>query len=273
MAKTTVTSTSEKSTSSTKSQETGKSTSLTRGVLDEKLLETIMSGLTAQMTQEEIRKFAQSLLMPQAEAEREAARQAHETTKLAKGQEMENLAAELERAISEQNGAYRRSMADVETAAIRRGMGRSSYTLDRLAQQGDALAQAVKALTEENERRSDQIQRQITQSAQQSAQTQARIDRDYETRLAAKIEELTQEQSKQRDRDYLTAISAAMGRETVGTSETTGESRTDTSSQKTTVTTSSGKSSGGSSGKASGETGKTTAQKKGDFEVDIFKKK
>ena len=63
----------------------------------------------------------------------------------------------------------------METAALNRGMGRSSYTMQTLANQGDALAKAVQQLTEDSGRRSQQIQNQITQAAQQNSRTQGRL--------------------------------------------------------------------------------------------------
>lgn len=238
MAKSTSTST---STGSTTSQST------TKNVLDEELLAKILGGLSGQMTQEEIESFAQSLLLPELNAGLEAAQQEYETTKLAKEQEIENLAREFAKSIEEQNTAYRQSMANVETAALSRGMGRSSYTLESLANQGNALAKAVLELTDEQTRQSEQIQQQITQAAQQNAQTQGRLNTDYATQLAAKIQELTQQQRQEANSNYLTAISSAMGQQTTGSSQT----------QETSTTTSqtvSGSGSGGtSSTKSSGD--------------------
>lgn len=241
-----ITKTSSKSSSTSQTHETGRHESTTKNVLDQALLETILGGLTGTMTQEEISAFAENLLRPQLNAGIEASRQQHEATKLSKEQEIENLAVELAKGIEQQNRAYRQSMADVEMAAIARGMGRSSYTLQSLANQGDALAQAVMQLTDENARRSQQIQQQISQSAQQAAQTQGRLNTDYAAQLAGKIQELTQQQNQAYNSNYLTAISASMGQQTAGTSESTGTSQTTSSSSSTTT---SGKT--GSSGSSS----------------------
>lgn len=237
-----------KSSSTTKTQEQGRQESTTKNVLDEELLSTILGGLTGQMTQEEITAFAENLLRPQLNAGIEAAQQNYETTKLSKEQEIENLAAELAKGIEQQNRAYRQSMADVETAALARGMGRSSYTLQSLANQGDALAQAVMQLTDENTRQSAQIQQQITQAAQQNAQTQGRLNTDYAAQLAAKVQELTTQQRQEYNSNYLTAISASMGQKTTGTSETTGLSQTDGKSTTTSTSGNRGSSGGGSVG-------------------------
>ena len=130
----------------------------------------------------------------------------------------------------------------METAALNRGMGRSSYTMQTLANQGDALAKAVQQLTEDSGRRSQQIQNQITQAAQQNSRTQGRLNSDYASQLAAKVQELKESQRKEWNSNYLTAISAAMGQQTTGsqqtsgTTDTTGEQHTEGSSHSTSVT-------------------------------------
>ena len=153
----------------------------------------------------------------------------------------------------------------METAALSRGMGRSSYTLQTLANQGDALAKAVRELTDENARQSGQIQDQITQAAQQNSQTQGRLTTDFASQLASKVQELKENQRKEWNSNYLTAISSAMGQQTTGsqqttgTTDTTGSQRTEENSSTTTVSHSgsSGSGSGGSSAKKT-TTGATT---------------
>ena len=242
----TETDTSSKSDSKSKehsqSQSRSDSQSTTKKLLDSDLMNQILGALVRNMTDEEINQFAENLLRPQLNAALEESRQNYETTKLSKEQELENLAASLTRAIDEQNTAYRKSAANVETAAISRGMGRSSYTLQTLANQGDALAKAVRQLTDENTRQSGQIQQQITQAAQQNSQTQGRLNTDFASQLAAKVQELKENQRKEWNSNYLTAISAAMGQQTTGsqqtrgTTDTTSEQHTEGSSHSTSVT-------------------------------------
>ena len=242
----TETDTSSKSDSKSKehsqSQSRSDSQSTTKKLLDSDLMNQILGGLARNMTDEEINRFAENLLRPQLNAALEESRQNYETTKLSKEQELENLAASLTRAIDEQNTAYRKSAANVETAALSRGMGRSSYTLQTLANQGDALAKAVQQLTDENTRQSGQIQQQVTQAAQQNSQTQGRLNTDFASQLAAKVQELKESQRKEWNSNYLTAISAAMGQQTTGrqqtsgTTDTTGEQHTEGSSHSTSVT-------------------------------------
>lgn len=242
----TETDTSSKSDSKSKehsqSQSRSDSQSTTKKLLDSDLMNQILGGLVRNMTDEEINQFAENLLRPQLNAALEESQQNYETTKLSKEQELENLAASLTRAIDEQNTAYRKSAANVETAALSRGMGRSSYTLQTLANQGDALAKAVRQLTDENTRQSGQIQQQITQAAQQNSQTQGRLNTDFASQLAAKVQELKENQRKEWNSNYLTAISAAMGQQTTGsqqtsgTTDTTGEQHTEGSSHSTSVT-------------------------------------
>lgn len=242
----TETDTSSKSDSKSKehseSQSKSESLSTTKKLLDSDLMNQILGGLMKNMTDEELTQFADNLLRPQINAALEESRQNYETTKLSKEQELENLAASLTRAIDEQNTAYRKSAANVETAALSRGMGRSSYTLQTLANQGDALAKAVRQLTDESTRQSGQIQKQITQAAQQNSQTQGRLNTDFASQLAAKVQELKENQRKEWNSNYLTAVSAAMGQQTAGTqqtsgtTDTTGEQHTEGSSHSTSVT-------------------------------------
>ena len=209
-------------------ESTGSSTSNTqqsttsKKVLDSDLLAAILGGLTPNMTDAEIAAYAENLLRPQLNAGIEAAQQQFETTQLAKQQEIDNLAATLARNIAEQEGAYAKNMANVENAALARGMGRSSYTLQTLAQQGKNYANAVQLLSEENARQQNYAQQQITQAAQQNAQTQGRLNTDYAAQLAAKVQELKMNQKAAYDQNYMTAVSTAMGSQSDMTSNTAG---------------------------------------------------
>lgn len=257
MAKRTTTETFQSSTTNSRehsqSQSQSQSQSTTKKLLDSELMNQILGGLAGNMTDKEIAAFAENLLRPQLNAGIEASRQNFETTKLSKEQEIANLAANLTRAIDEQNSAYRQSKANVETAALNRGMGRSSYTLQTLANQGDALAKAVRELTDENARKTGQIQDQITQAAKQNSQTQGRLNTDFASQLAAKVQELKDTQRREYNSNYLTAISAAMGQQTTGTQQTIGTTdttgTTDTASHTTSTTGSGSSGSGGSSRK------------------------
>ena len=241
--------------SKTQSQAKSQSQSTTKKVLDEKLRDQILAGLRGYMTDEEIDAYARNLLEPQHSAQMEAAQQDYDTKKLMREQEIEDLAAALKRDVEQQEKAYRQSAAGVETAALARGMGRSSYTLDRLAQQGTLLAEAVERLTGESERKRGQIQAQITQAGEQRAKTQGRLQTDYAKTLAAKVQELRESQRKQYNADYLSAVNASMGSQTTGESSTKGSSTTNTKGfsethgESTTVTTSGG--GGGGSRKSS----------------------
>ena len=238
--------------SNTQSQSQSQSVSESKKVLDEALRDKILAGLMGYMTDEEIAAYAENLLRPQLSAGLESSQQAYETTELSKRQEIENLAAALAKSIEEQENAYGKSMANVQTAALARGMGRSSYTLQSLANQGDALAKAVADLTTETQRQQGQIQKQITQAAQQNAQTQGRLNTDYAASLAAKVQELRQQQRQEYNQNYLTAISGSMGSITTGQEQSTGSSVTNSETigrTESTSTTSTSK--GGGSGKYS----------------------
>ena len=189
MATSTSSTTSRSETNTTsKSQSSTQSQSSTKKVLDQALVEQILGGLMGYMTDEEISAYAENLLKPVLNAELEAAEQNYATTELAKQQEIDNLAASLDRSIEEQENAYAKSRASLETAALARGMGRSSYTLSTLANADSALAKAIENLTGDTARQQAQIQQQITQAAQQKAQTTGRLNTDYASQLAAKMQ-------------------------------------------------------------------------------------
>ena len=213
--------------SASQSESNTKQETESRRFLDGELLSQILAGLAPNMTDDEISAFAENLLRPVLNAGLESAQQSYEATKLGKEQEIENLAATLSRSIAEQQNAYRQSAANVETAALSRGMGRSSYTMQTLANQGSALAKAVQQLTEENARAQSQAQQQITLAAQQNAQTQGRLNTDYATQLAAKIQELRESQRNAYNQNYLTAVSESLGNRSTMDSTTKG---TDTGS-------------------------------------------
>lgn len=214
--------------SESKSESQSQSQSTTQKVLDEKLRDQILSGLMGYMTDEEIDAYAENLLRPQRNAQLEAAQQQYETARLQGEQEIEDLAAQLSRSIDEQRRSYARSAADVQTAALARGMGRSSYMLDTLANEGDRMARAVRELTQENERSSEQIRARMAQAAQQNAQTIGRVNTDYAAQLAAKVQELRESQRRAYNQNYLTVVSGSMGSSTSGQSTTKGTSVSDT---------------------------------------------
>ena len=160
------------STSKSESQ----SQSATRKVLDEALRDRILSGLMGTMTDEEI----------------------------------ESRAAELARSITEQKRSYAQSAADVQTAALSRGMGRSSYTLEALANTGDRFSRAVKELTDASEQKTAQARARMALAAQQNAAPQGRLNEDYARELAAKVQELKESQRKEYNQNYLAAVSGSM---------------------------------------------------------------
>lgn len=253
--------------SSETSTSTTNQASETQRQLNAELLSQILAGLTGQMTDEEINTFAENLLRPQLNAELEGAQQTYETTRLSKEQEIANLATELQRSIDEQNRAYRQSMADVDSAALARGMGRSSYTMQTLANQGTALAEAVRQLTDESARQSAQLQSQITQAAQQNAQTQARLNADYAANLAAKVQELRQTQKQEYNQNYMTAVSEALGSKTTNDSTTTGSGSSSTVAGKASAPVVPGSSSGSSGGGTKKKTTTTTTTLPDDVDV------
>ena len=188
-----------------------------KNVLDAALRDAILGGFAANMTDDEIQKYAEALLAPQRNAALEAAQQGYDATKLGYEQEMQNLAVQLADAIGKQQQQYAQNIAGLETSALARGMGRSSYLLNTEAALGQALAETIKNLSNENTRQTAQIQNKLTLAAQQNAQTQGRVNTDYATQLAAKVQELKQTQRNEFNQNYMSAVSSALGNQSTTT--------------------------------------------------------
>lgn len=188
-----------------------------KNVLDAALRDTILGGFAANMTDDEIQKYAEALLAPQRNAALEAAQQGYDATKLGYEQEMQNLAVQLADSIGKQKQQYAQNIAGLETSALARGMGRSSYLLNTEAALGQALAETIKSLSNENTRQTAQIQNKLTLAAQQNAQTQGRVNTDYATQLAAKVQELKQNQRNEFNQNYMSAVSSALGNQSTTT--------------------------------------------------------
>lgn len=188
-----------------------------KNVLDAALRDTILGGFAANMTDDEIQKYAEALLAPQRNAALEAAQQGYDATKLGYEQEMENLAVQLADAVGKQQQQYAQNIAGLETSALARGMGRSSYLMNTEAALSQALAETIKNLSNENTRQTAQIQNKLTLASQQNAQTQGRVNTDYATQLAAKVQELKQTQRNEFNQNYMSAVSSALGNQSTTT--------------------------------------------------------
>ena len=182
-----------------------------KNVLDEALRDTILGGFAKDMTDEEIQKYAEALLAPQRNAALEANQQTYDATRLGYEQEMENLAVQLADSIAKQQQNYAQNIAGLETSALARGMGRSSYLLNTEAALSQALSETIKNLSNENTRQTAQIQNKLTLAGQQNAQTQGRVNTDYATQLAAKVQELKAQQTQNYNQNYMSAVSSALG--------------------------------------------------------------
>ena len=221
--------------SATQQQSSSQSYQATNKTLNTELANLILSGLYGFMSDDELRNYAENLLRPQLNAGLESAQQQYDTAALSTQQQKDDLAYQLQRAIEEQQKSYQQNMADVQNAALARGMGRSSYLLQSLAGQGSNLAETIRQLTENTDRQTTQLDQQLALAAQQNAQTQGRLNTDYASQLAAKVQELKEQQRQEYNQSYLTAISSALGSETTGTSQSQGTSATQTTGQQSTV--------------------------------------
>ena len=162
--------------------------------------------------------------------------------------------------IDVQNAAYDKSRAALETGALARGMGRSSYTMATLAGNDQARSAALAQMADDYLQNVRQVTDEQTMSAAQSAETIGRLNADKATNITNKLRELADTEYQkyitgvnQQNANYLAAVQAAMGQMTTG--QTTGTSKTsetsNTTGQSTQVTYVGGSGTSGTSQKKS----------------------
>ena len=99
--------------------------------------------------------------------------------------------------------------------------------MQTIAKQGEMLARAVEGLRRDADQKQTQIDNRIALAAKQQAQTTGRLNTDYAANLAAKVEELKNQQRQSYNQNYLAAVSGSMGSTSTGVQQTTGSSTTD----------------------------------------------
>ena len=272
MAKNSTVTTTTNSTSNTQgqsgSQSQGQSSSQqsTQKVVNQELLSQLLAGLAdmgyAPRSEEELRQAAENRYNPLYNAEVEAARQKQQQTDLALSQQLGELLSGISRQKETQNAAYDKARANIETGALSRGMGRSSYTTSTLSNNDIARAKALSQIDEDANRQTGQIGAQRTQLTQQLAETLGRLGTDKETNIANYLQELyDQEYQRQvaanqaKNQNYLTAVDLSMGSQTTNATNST-ESQTGWQNQTTNATDNTTQTTeywgGGSSSKGSG---------------------
>lgn len=240
--KSSATSTSQ-STGGSRQQSQSKSQQTSQRVVDQKLLSQILAGLADEgytpRTEAQLQQAAQDRYEPIYNAEVEAAKQLHEKSDLALSQQLDEVLSGIERQKQTQNAAYDRARANIETAALGRGMGRSSYTTSTLANNDIARARALESIDTEASRKANQIAQQRAQLAGQLSQTLGRLSTDRAKKVTSYLQDLyDQEYSRRKsaaeaqNQNYLTAMNMSMGTQTTG-SQSTESDATSWSSQKT----------------------------------------
>ena len=251
-------------TSQSQSQQSQQSQSTTQAVVNSELLAQILEGLQdagyTQKTTDELMKIAEDYYLPQYNAEIEAQKQAQAVKDMSYTQQLENLQSAYGKNINVQNAAYDKSRAALETGALARGMGRSSYTMATLAGNDQARSAALAQLADDYLQNVRQVTDKQTMSSAQSAETIGRLNADKATNITNKLRELADTEYQkyitgvnQQNANYLAAVQAAMGQMTTG--QTTGTSKTSETSNTTgqsTQVTYAGGSGTSSSGKSTG---------------------
>lgn len=244
----------------TTTSQSQQSQSITQAVINSELLAQILEGLQdagyTQKTTDELMKIAEDYYLPQYNAEIEAEKQAQAVKDMSYTQQLENLQSAYGKNIDVQNAAYDKSRAALETGALARGMGRSSYTMATLAGNDQARSAALAQLADDYLQNVRQVTDEQALSNAQSAETIGRLNADKATNITNKLRELADAEYQkyitgvnQQNANYLAAVQAAMGQMTTGQT-------TETSTQVTT----SGGSRSSSSGKSTGSASKGISQ-------------
>ena len=239
----------------TTTSQSQQSQSITQAVINSELLAQILAGLQdagyTQKTTDELMKIAEDYYLPQYNAEIEAEKQAQAVKDMSYTQQLENLQSAYGKNIDVQNAAYDKSRAALETGALARGMGRSSYTMATLAGNDQARSAALAQLADDYLQNVRQVTDEQALSSAQSAETIGRLNADKATNITNKLRELAETEYQkyitgvnQQNANYLAAVQAAMGQMTTGQT-------TETSTQVTTSGGSRSSSSGKSTGSAS----------------------
>ena len=239
----------------TTTSQSQQSQSITQAVINSELLAQILEGLQdagyTQKTTDELMKIAEDYYLPQYNAEIEAEKQAQAVKDMSYTQQLENLQSAYGKNIDVQNAAYDKSRAALETGALARGMGRSSYTMATLAGNDQARSAALAQLADDYLQNVRQVTDEQALSNAQSAETIGRLNADKATNITNKLRELADAEYQkyitgvnQQNANYLAAVQAAMGQMTTGQT-------TETSTQVTTSGGSGSSSSGKSTGSAS----------------------
>ena len=240
----------------TTTSQSQQSQSITQAVINSELLAQILEGLQdagyTQKTTDELMKIAEDYYLPQYNAEIEAEKQAQAVKDMSYTQQLENLQSAYGKNIDVQNAAYDKSRAALETGALARGMGRSSYTMATLAGNDQARSAALAQLADDYLQNVRQVTDEQTLSAEQSEETIGRLNADKATNITNKLRELADAEYQkyitgvnQQNANYLAAVQAAMGQMTTGQT-------TETSTQVT--------KSGGSGSSSSGKSTNTASK-------------
>ena len=204
----------------TTTSQSQQSQSITQAVINSELLAQILEGLQdagyTQKTTDELMKIAEDYYLPQYNAEIEAAQQAQAVKDMSYTQQLENLQSAYGKNINVQNAAYDKSRAALETGALARGMGRSSYTMATRAGNDQARSAALAQLADDYLQNVRQVTDEQTLSAAQSAETIGRLNADKATNITNKLRELADAEYQkyitgvnQQNANYLAAVQAA----------------------------------------------------------------
>lgn len=222
---------------STSSQQ---SQSSTQKEVNSTLLEQLLAGLTdtayTPKTMEELQQMAENLYNPTYSAEVQALKSAQETNNLAYSQQLENMLSAYDKNIGTQDAAFDKSRTAIETGALQRGMGRSSYTMSTLNNNDKARSDALAQMAADYSQNVGQVEARREQMTAQAGSELQRLETDKATNISNTLQQLADQEyerqtaaQNQQNQNYLTAVDMSMGQATTGnqTATTEGSSTTD----------------------------------------------
>lgn len=162
----------------------------TNDALLNELMASIQRPAYTPMTEEEMRQQAQGAVGSYYDAQRLAAEQAAAKTDLALEQQLAGLGAAYDKQREATEDAYARAVSDTDRGMIGRGMQRSSYAAQTLANLREEGADALQDISDQETQAAGNISAQRAQLAQQLAQQMASLNVSEAADVQSRVDEL-----------------------------------------------------------------------------------
>lgn len=158
--------------------------------LRDELISSIQRPTYTPLTPDEIRQQAAGAVGAHYDAQRLAAEQAAARTDLALEQQLAGLGAAYDKQREQSQAAYDRAVSDTDRAMLGRGMQRSSYAAQTLANLREEGADAQREISDQETQAAGNINSQRAQLAQQLAQQMASLNVSEAADVQSRVDEL-----------------------------------------------------------------------------------